>query len=138
MWMALTGVVVGATPALNASEVGVDEHVAYWMGTVNSHPLKLIRRNAARVLGTLQNPVAIPSLIQALKDPFYGVRLEAARSLGLLGNEQALASLLDSTKTDPDILVKKAAHEAVERIKLHREVLKKKEEKLQASPPANR
>lgn len=114
------------TPALSE-----DPHVNYWIQTLASHPLKMIRKNAARQLGSIGNPSSLPALAQALKDPFYGVRQESARSLGLLGDERALSPLFEAQQKDTDATVKHAARDAIERIKARQDYQKKKEEKRQ-------
>jgi HEAT repeat protein len=107
-----------------------DEHLQYWIRTVTSHPMKMVRKNAARVLGTMGDRTATPALVGALKDPFFGVRAEAAKSLGLLTDEKAEADLLKAAANDPDALVRRNAREAIEKIKAYQEFLKKKQEKL--------
>jgi phycocyanobilin lyase subunit alpha len=54
-----------------------------------------LRRNAARALGKLSNPQAVPSLIPSLSSPDYYVREAAAQSLGQLGDPSAIVPLLE-------------------------------------------
>ena len=119
-------------PAVSPSPAVEEPHVEYWIGAVRAHPLQLVRKNAARILGTLGNSAAVPSLIEALRDSYSGVREEAARSLGLLGNEQALTPLAETYQRDSDALVRKTARDAMERIRARQEFLRKKEEEAHA------
>ncbi len=110
-----------------------DEHVQYWIRTLQTNSLNLVRKNAARSLGMLGDRSAVPALIAALKDPFYGVRAEAARSLGFLTDERADDALADAASGDADASVRRNARDAVEKIKAYQEFLKKKQEKLEAA-----
>jgi hypothetical protein len=113
-----------------------DEHAAYWVGTLKTHPLKLIRKNAARQLGKLGNKEAVPALCDALKDAFPGVQVEAAKALGLLGDERAFGPLHAVLNSSGDRELRRAANDAVEKIKAYQEFLKGKEAKLRAAEGA--
>jgi phycocyanobilin lyase alpha subunit len=52
-----------------------------------------VARNAARALGKLEDPAAIPDLLAALDDGDDGLREAAARSLGELGANEAVPGL---------------------------------------------
>jgi hypothetical protein len=119
----------GQVPTPVATAGQGEEHVQYWIRTLSGHPMKLVRKNAARVLGTLGDRTATPALVMALKDPFFGVRAEAARSLGALTDESATEELMDAAANDPDALVRRNAREATEKLKAYQEFLKKKQEK---------
>jgi HEAT repeat protein len=53
------------------------------------------RLEAAINLGTMQSQIAIPALIDAMRDPVEDVRLAAARALGQLNEPRGLQLLLD-------------------------------------------
>ena len=114
----------------------VDEHLDYWVKTLQTHPLKLIRKNAARNLGKLGKREAVGALVGALKDTDSGVRAEAARSLGLLGDERAFSTLTDAAANDADREVRRAAADSIEKIKSYLEFQKQKELKGQPQVPA--
>ncbi|MFH1263292.1 MAG: HEAT repeat domain-containing protein [Pseudomonadota bacterium] len=106
-----------------------NEHMEYWIKTVQTHPMDLVRKNAARALGAMGDRTATPALIQALNDKFFGVRAEAANSLGLLTDERAVDPLTETATNDSDTQVRRNAREALERLKGYQEYLKKKQEK---------
>lgn len=59
------------------------------------NPDPLLRAEAARALGVLDNPQAVPELITALRtDPDADTSIAAAHSLGLLGDHRAVDPLL--------------------------------------------
>jgi phycocyanobilin lyase alpha subunit len=112
---ALSLTVDQAIANLRGDDLGLRYYAAWWLGrfrvdtpesiaalmdslrdesdrtTEGGYPL---RRNAARALGKLGDPQAVPALIQCLAcDDFY-VREAAAQSLGMLGNRQAIPGLL--------------------------------------------
>ncbi|MCT0219329.1 HEAT repeat domain-containing protein [Synechococcus sp. CS-1329] len=62
-----------------------------------------VARNAARALGKLGQPGAIPHLLQALADPDDGLREAAARSLGELGASEALEPLCARLASGPGV-----------------------------------
>ncbi|MFN5515785.1 MAG: HEAT repeat domain-containing protein [Cyanobacteriota bacterium] len=68
-----------------------------------------LRRNAAKALGKLGYPQAVPPLIRALQDDDYYVREAAARALGELEDSRAVAPLtallaggVAAAQTEPD------------------------------------
>ncbi|MFH1017762.1 MAG: HEAT repeat domain-containing protein [Pseudomonadota bacterium] len=126
--MALPPFALNAAPAPEGA-AAADPHLDYWVRTLKSHPLKLVRKNAARSLGKMGTREAIPSLVAALKDPDPGVRAEAAKSLGLLGDEKAFGPLHDASSNDSDREVRRAAANSIETIKSFLENEKKKEAK---------
>ncbi len=117
---------VAAVPATFTPAPGGDEHFEYWARTVQTHPLKSVRKNAARVLGSLGNRQAVPVLVKALSDGEAGVRQEAAHALGLLGDESALPALYELLGRESDREVRNAAGSAVNRIKSYQDFVKKK------------
>jgi phycocyanobilin lyase alpha subunit len=100
-------------------------YAAWWLGRMRSrHPetLPLLRaalaqrrprdpgagveqnavaRNAARALGKLGDPAAIPDLLATLEDPDDGLREAAARALGELRAEQAVPALCQRLSSGP-------------------------------------
>lgn len=54
-----------------------------------------LRRNAARALGKLGDPRAVPGLIRCLSCSDFYVREAAAQSLEMLGDRSAIASLME-------------------------------------------
>ena len=61
-----------------------------------------VARNAARALGKLGDPGAIPDLLSALEDDDDGLREAAARALGELRAEAAVPSLCRRLASGPD------------------------------------
>lgn len=61
------------------------------------------RSSAARVLGEIRSPAALPFLIEALYDREMIVRTEAVTSLGALRNPRAIGALLDIARRHSDI-----------------------------------
>lgn len=74
-----------------------------------------VRRQAARALGELGDPAAMPALIAALRDPNSFVRRWAAQGLGALG-DPAAAPALRQAAAEPTALVAAAAAEALTRL----------------------
>ncbi len=61
-----------------------------------------VARNAARALGKLNDPAAIPDLLAALEDGDDGLREAAARSLGELKAQEAVAPLCRRLASGPE------------------------------------
>jgi phycocyanobilin lyase alpha subunit len=62
-----------------------------------------VARNAARALGKLADPGAIPELLAALDDPDDGLREAVARSLGELKAEAAVPALVQRLASGPQV-----------------------------------
>jgi phycocyanobilin lyase alpha subunit len=62
-----------------------------------------VARNAARALGKLGDPGAIPELLAALEDPDDGLREAVARSLGELGAAEAVPALVRRLASGPAV-----------------------------------
>ena len=62
-----------------------------------------VARNAARALGKLADPGAIPELLAALDDPDDGLREAVARSLGELKAEAAVPALVRRLASGPQV-----------------------------------
>jgi len=71
-----------------------------------------VRVEAARALGEIKSPEAVPHLIEALKDEDEGVRSAAAWALGAIKSPEAVPHLIESLK-DEDLYVRRAAAEAL-------------------------
>jgi HEAT repeat protein len=87
-----------------------DDYIRYWaaerMGlTRTSGPTRPL-------LGSQNDPAAVPPLIGALSDPSKLVRETAAKSLGVIGNWMAVSALCTALK-DSDMPVRKAAAKAL-------------------------
>ncbi|MEN9254301.1 MAG: HEAT repeat domain-containing protein, partial [Gloeomargarita sp. SZTDM-1c_bins_89] len=75
-----------AVPALIAALQDESDRTA-----LGGYPL---RRNAARALGEIGDPRAVPSLIACLQVADFQLRAAAATALGLLGDPQAIPALV--------------------------------------------
>jgi phycocyanobilin lyase alpha subunit len=62
-----------------------------------------VARNAARALGKLDDPAAIPDLLEALEDGDDGLREAVARSLGELRAEAAVPALVRRLASGPAV-----------------------------------
>lgn len=74
-----------------------------------------VRLRAARSLGRLQDPAALPLLIESLLHPAGNLRREAAIALGEIGDASAVDALR-AASADPDPEVRKAARLALSRL----------------------
>jgi HEAT repeat protein len=119
-------------PVPTPTPASEDEHVEHWIRTVQAHPMNLVRKNAARMLGSIGDRAATPALVRALKDKFFGVRAEAARALGLLTDERAIEPLTQTSVNDSDALVRRNARDSLAKIQGYQEYMKKKQEKADA------
>jgi len=79
-------------------------------------PHPWVRKSAAKALGMLGDPKALPTLIGALADGESMVRKSAARSLGQIGHASAVPALEKALK-DSSALVKEAAAKALEALR---------------------
>jgi hypothetical protein len=70
----------------------------------------LVRRRGLMVLGLLELPEAVPSLVTMQGDPVREVRLQAAVSLALLGDARGLFGCREALVTGPDWLRFYAIH----------------------------
>ncbi|MEB3331498.1 MAG: HEAT repeat domain-containing protein [Synechococcaceae cyanobacterium] len=62
-----------------------------------------VARNAARALGKLADPGAIPDLLEALEDDDDGLREAVARTLGELRAEAAVSALVRRLASGPEV-----------------------------------
>ena len=70
------------------------------------------RRIAAQVLGDIGDPVAVPALIDVLKNPNLSMGQEAARALGQIGDPAAVPALIEALCA-PDSWLRFYASEAL-------------------------
>lgn len=76
-----------------------------------------IRETAAKKLGTLRNPKALPGLIDALPaDPFWMVRCAIIQAIERIGNPEAIPTLKESATNDGYQVVRSYAAKAIERL----------------------
>lgn len=81
------------------------------------HEDPAVRRRAALAAGRIGDPLALPRLIQRLKDPETEVRRATAFALGLMGNSEGSPALI-AALGDPDAATRGRASEALGRIGL--------------------
>lgn len=79
------------------------------------HEDAAVRRRAALAAGRIGDPLAVPRLMQRLKDPEAEVRRAAAFALGLMGDAEGAPALL-AALDDPDAATRGRASEALGRI----------------------
>ena len=92
--------------AIGELELRADESVDPLIGALSNRK-KQIRLHAATLLGAINNPKAIPALIETLKDNNKLVRREASTALSRMG-EPAVEPLIE-TLDDEDWKVRGAA-----------------------------
>lgn len=124
------GSAIAADAPTSSNSPGNIEHIQYWMKALETHPMIIIRKQAARQLGALQNSVAIPSLIKGLSDANEDVRMQCAYSLGRLGDSSALKPLYEMVETNSNTQVKSAARSAIDKINAHEEFTRQRRQKL--------
>lgn len=90
---------------------GAAGDVAAWLG----HDDNEVRVAAARALGGMDEPDAVPALVGALRDPAWEVRSMAAKSLGHLSATEAIPAL-DQVLSDPAWWVRYNAAQALARL----------------------
>lgn len=75
------------------------------------------RKMAAKKLGYLRDPQALPGLLDALpSDPFWMVRCAIIQALEMIGDPRALPTLREVAKSDGFKVVRSHAAKAVERL----------------------
>ncbi len=85
-------------------------------GVAVSDRSRSVREAAVEALGRLADPRAIPSLIEALRDPTGAIRERAAEALAAIASTAALAPLMDAASRDGDPWVRERAEEAIARL----------------------
>jgi HEAT repeat protein len=103
----------------------MQEHIQYWMKTLETHPLIMVRKQAARHLGAMQSLVAnTVTLIKALSDVNDDVRIQSAYSLGqtwvIRDHLRPLYELIEKLQTRRS---KSAARSAIDKINAHEEFM---------------
>jgi HEAT repeat protein len=75
------------------------------------------RQIAARKLGNMRDPGALPALLQALPtDPFWMVRTAIIQALEMIGDPAAVPTLEEVAKNDRFQVVRSYAKKAIERL----------------------
>jgi len=75
------------------------------------------RQNAARKLGYMRNPEALPGLLAALPtDAFWMVRCTIIQALEMIGDPGAIPTLREVAKNDGFQVVRSYAAKAIERL----------------------
>ncbi|MCB0308114.1 MAG: HEAT repeat domain-containing protein [Bdellovibrionales bacterium] len=102
------------------------EHLEYWIRTAKSHPLELVRKNAAKMLGIMGDNRVLGGLVETLRDTSAEVRQEAVVSIGLLVDPRALPVLEQIVDRDPSPEVRRKARSAMALIEKRMEYEKSK------------
>jgi hypothetical protein len=79
-------------------------------------PEKMLRREAAKLLGEHPGAEARAALVKALKDADSDVRRNAAQSLRKTGGPEAVEALREASQKDDSIFVRREAQEALKAI----------------------
>ena len=75
------------------------------------------RQMAAKRLGRLRNPEALPGLLDALPaDPFWMVRCAIIQALEMIGDPRAIPALREAANSDGFQAVRSHAAKAIERL----------------------
>lgn len=77
------------------------------------HEENLVRWTVIEALAWVQNPAAVPHLLEMLGDKSWTVRVTLMRALAEIGDPAAAGPLLQVLNTDPHHLVREAAAEAL-------------------------
>ncbi|MGE5179047.1 MAG: HEAT repeat domain-containing protein, partial [Bacteroidota bacterium] len=100
-------------PALRAAPLGsgaISDREAHRDTTGLAHALRngtvVIRAQAARALGRIQNRGSVPALTAALQDRAAAVRHEAAFALALVGDSTAAPAIAARLPGEPDPTVR--------------------------------
>ena len=75
------------------------------------------RQIAAKKLGSMRSPKALPGLLDALpSDPFWMVRCAIIQALEMIGDSGAIPSLRETANSDGFYVVRSYAAKAIERL----------------------
>jgi HEAT repeat protein len=100
-----------------AIEVQPDQKVAQLIAELSPDVPWGDRQMAAKKLGHIRNPEALPGLLNALPtDPFWMVRCAIIQTLEMIGDPRAIPVLHDVAKNDGFKVVRSYAVKAVERL----------------------
>jgi HEAT repeat protein len=82
-------------------------------------PQSIVRQNAALALGQIgpEAKDAVPALTAVLRDREWAVRRQVVVALGQIGPDARSAAAVEKLRQDPDSLVRKAAAEALKKIR---------------------
>lgn len=120
-----------ATDAQSTSSLPINmDHVQYWIKILDTHPMAIYRKQAARHLGAMQNDIANPSLIKCLSDSNEDVRIQCTYSLGRLGDQTSLRPLYELIQNSSSPQVKSAAKSSIDKINAHEEFERQRKQKL--------
>ena len=108
-----------------------DDHLNHWTQTVKTNAYPKLRKNAAFMLGKLNDPRAVPALVEVIaQDTDAVVRGASATALGKLGSSDAIEPLTYMMNNDADKTSRNLARQAIDRIYLKMNLKKEKKEKL--------
>jgi HEAT repeat protein len=100
-----------------AVEVQIDPEVTELLVDLSPDTPWAERRMAARKLGYLRNPQAVPAMLAALPtDPFWMVRCAIIQALEMIGDPGAIPTLQAVAASDGFQVVRSHAEKAVERL----------------------
>jgi HEAT repeat protein len=99
------------------AQVHPEEELAGWLAQVDRDCSWGDRQAAARKIGNMRDPRAVPALLAALKlDSFWIVRCTIIQALEKIGDPSAIPTLMDTAKRDGFQIVRSYAAKAVERL----------------------
>lgn len=93
------------------------KHLDFWLESLKSSPMFLVRKNSARQLGKMGDLKALPGLVTALKDPHREVRLSSVQALSKILDGSTIDALEEVEQSDGDAQVRRAASQAIAKIK---------------------
>ncbi len=102
-----------------------DKRLEMWAGNLKNEN-SLIRKSAAKNLGSLGQKEAVPYLVEALNDEEAEVRATVCEALGQIGDEPIKKKLKNVLYNDSSPMVKDAAKKAIDEINAYLEKLKEK------------
>lgn len=111
-------------------DTNVNQHVQYWVQTLETNQIPILRKQAARHLGNMQDPMAVQSLLKGLSDQNEDVRMQCAYSLGRLGDPSALRPLYEMIEKSKSSQIQSAARSAIDKINAHEEFKHQQKQKL--------
>ena len=98
-------------------QVADDPELGRWLAKLNPETPWGDRKNAARKLGSMRDPAAVPGLLKVLpSDPFWMVRCAIIQALERIADHGAIPTLQQVAENDPFQVVRSYAAKAVERL----------------------